>query len=150
MTDKEKIRVEIVQKTKYYKELQDIKPVYECVLLNLEEIIDFIDSLPDEPKTDDLEEEIERIWKHTKIVNPYAYDKGEEMQIDKRELTNLARHFAEWGAEHVRNKSMTQEDKNMLRKVKIAITNSRSYEDDENREIIEWVKSLLKSYDTGT
>lgn len=37
-----------------------------------------------------------------------------------------------------------QEDKDMLRKVKIAITNSRQYDDDENREMVEWVKSLVE------
>ena len=45
----------------------------------------------------DLEKEINEVWEHDKVLNPYSYDKGYELQLDKTNLTNLAYHFYELG-----------------------------------------------------
>lgn len=45
----------------------------------------------------DLEKEIEEIWNHNKVLNPNSYDGGYELQLDKINLTNLARYFFNLG-----------------------------------------------------
>ena len=57
-------------------------------------ILSFLDTLPDEPVTDchDLEKEI-REYMSNEDNNPFDWD-----WRDKRDC---ARHFAEWGAEHL-------------------------------------------------
>ena len=60
-----------------------------------------------------LKQEIESIWSHDKVINPHAYDKGEEIQLDKRNLETLAQHFYNLALEEVKKeveKNLEQEE----------------------------------------
>lgn len=69
--------------------------LYEGMKEAFNDIGDFIDTLPDEPVTDchDLEDEIK------KFIEEYGYERGE----DKLLIAIVARHFAQWGADHFRD-----------------------------------------------
>lgn len=59
--------------------------------------LDIITYLQQKQLEVDLEKEINEVWEHDKVLNPYSYDKGYELQLDKTNLANLARHFYELG-----------------------------------------------------
>ena len=54
----------------------------------------FIDSLPEQP-VEGLEEEVKRYYSEN-----FAYISSDQPTLSI--LTNIARHFAEWGAEHLK------------------------------------------------
>lgn len=69
----------------------------------LRELLDFIGSLESEnPMQDGLEKEIERC-----VIEPY-YDlngvavKGATAYLTVNDVADIARHFAQWGAEHLK------------------------------------------------
>lgn len=102
MSDKEKIRQEI---EKRLSSLWDLIPEGEKVLKDdftkedannlgryteLESLLQFIDSLPAEPASKDLEEEISK-WR-----NHYISVLDNNLRIDLRDIEVTANHFAEW------------------------------------------------------
>ena len=98
MTQIQQIKAEIERRIKIhqqnYKEFNDERfLIDEC---EDEQILSFIESLEKEQGVD-LEKEINEVWEHDKVLNPYSYDKGYELQLDKTNLTNLAYHFYELG-----------------------------------------------------
>lgn len=50
----------------------------------------FLDTIPEQPASEGLEEEIKR------------YGKEEMPLVLESDLNDIARHFAEWGAEHLK------------------------------------------------
>ena len=63
------------------------------------DILSFLDTL-EEPVSEDLEEELERRYEQAK----WGYVDGfGETVMDKEQFTRIARHFAQWGAEHYRD-----------------------------------------------
>lgn len=83
MTDKEKIRAEIDKRLSFFSEHQN---AYET---GREEsyraILSFIDSMPEDPASEDLEKEIDR-WSKEQYYN----------DSEKDVFTVVARHFANW------------------------------------------------------
>ena len=73
------------------------------------ELRDFIDSLPDEPKAEDLEEEID---KYFHLWRQGASDEGcvnaDSQFVSIYDCYRIARHFAEWGAERLKAKMMEE------------------------------------------
>ena len=76
MTDKEKIRAEVER----LKKENSGSPISVC-----EDIISFIDSMPEDPASEDLEKEIDR-WSKEQYYN----------DSEKDVFTVVARHFANW------------------------------------------------------
>lgn len=62
------------------------------------EVLAFIDSLPDEPTTEGLEEEVDKRWKEWLSEDSDIV----EGELTKGEFLNYARHFAERGAENLK------------------------------------------------
>ena len=83
MTDKEKIRAEIERLYNENKERHSIEGISACTQLH--KVLSFIDSMPEEPVNEDLEEE----WKR--------YITSEEYLNDIPGGLPVARHFAKWG-----------------------------------------------------
>lgn len=95
MTDKEKIRAEIVRlKNNVGSALLGYDMGEENgAFLAYEKVLAFINSLPEEPASKDLEEEIERFSDYSNLLAPQ-----EEVEI-------IARHFANWQKERLINKA---------------------------------------------
>lgn len=104
MTDKELIKQEIEYRLSSGKYSINSKQA-------LEDIIVFIDSLPEESgcevnfttKSDDLEEEIQRAY----------YDKSlyDANNLDRQDFNNIAHHFAEWYKHHMKEALQTEYEK---------------------------------------
>lgn len=93
MTDKEKIKEEIERLDEKYRELRvdgTIQQAKEADLVVhvLQQLNNFIDSLPKEPASEDLEEEIDRF---AKAIIP-----SRSKTITRNNLSLCAKHFAEW------------------------------------------------------
>lgn len=58
-------------------------------------LLAFIDSLPEEKSSEDLEEEVKRYYSDN-----FTYISSDQPTLSI--LTNVARHFAEWGAKHLK------------------------------------------------
>lgn len=91
MTDKEKIRayVKRLQKPEGY---GDYWKGYDSAL---NDILSFIDSLPEEPVSEDLDKEIDR------------YFNTEGIPVTEGALRDTARHFAEWQRDQILNCNAT-------------------------------------------
>lgn len=92
MSDRVKIRAEVQRLRRELGEQRDV---------NLDELIAYIDSMPEETASEDLVEELDNFLKDPvfgKLINRYAG-------------IALARHFTEWGRNHFEDKSeMVSED----------------------------------------
>lgn len=53
-------------------------------------LLDFLDTLPEQPASEGLEEELDEMWLE------FCED------VDYLVYASIARHFAEWGAEHLK------------------------------------------------
>ena len=72
---------------------------------SMNELLSFLDTMPDEPVTDchDLEKEIkEQIYERFYDLNGIAVI-GTSGYAEVKDMEDIARHFAEWGAEHLRD-----------------------------------------------
>lgn len=112
MTDKELIRQEIERRIKnleFSLEKNCVEKYSKLDILGnittLKSILKYIDSLPEEPASEELDTEIAIMWSKSCHLNK---------ERDKRiatltsiEFTEIARHFAEWGRNHFENKSET-------------------------------------------
>lgn len=104
MTTKELIRAEIERlKSKYrHNGLWTSSFQSDLAMAKIEsmnELLSFIDTLPDEPISEYLEE----------AAVSYCFDNG--LNLSPMVATDFARHFAEWGAEHLRDTTkMSPED----------------------------------------
>ena len=94
MTDKQKIRAEIESSMKACEEAFNICPstAFGSRIDSYKALLSFIDSLPEEPVSEDLEEEIENYIKDSLAIKFPTTDK-EQIKADIR---YIARHFAEW------------------------------------------------------
>lgn len=93
MTDKEKLHEIKEEIKKRIRLLDKVCSNKECeTTIAYKDILKFIDSLPEEPANEDLEEEIQRAY----------YDKSlyDADNLDRQDFNNIARHFAEWGKTH--------------------------------------------------
>lgn len=63
-----------------------------CIISQLSRVLSFIDSLQQEQPEMDLDKEIERFF-------PESYF---ETAINFEDVVNIAHHFAEWGAKHLK------------------------------------------------
>lgn len=93
MSEKELIKQEIERRYNCEKCYPlDIEANVAAVVL--EELLLFIDSLPEEPASEDLEEEIDKIWR---TCDPIDEGMGvETANIHIEQFDDIARHFAEW------------------------------------------------------
>lgn len=96
MTDKELIKQEIERRINVCEKYSQLNLTEStCIgnhaqLLELRELKDFIDSLPEEPTSEDLKEEISK-WR-----NHYISVLDNNLKIDLRDIEVIANHFAEW------------------------------------------------------
>jgi hypothetical protein len=88
MTDKQLIKQEIERVYRHYLCAQEFDSGYNMAL---DDILRFIDSLPEEPASKDLEEEI-KSWIPAHIKGGGEYMR--KVAIEWSEI--VARHFAEW------------------------------------------------------
>ena len=91
MADKEIIKQDIERRIEKYG--PDFKTPYDA-MYQLLTLLDFIDSIPEESTSEDLEEEIDRCWEGWIDPNPEV--KGVDGYLSKDEFSVYARHFAEW------------------------------------------------------
>lgn len=109
MTDKEKIKEEIERRIEQcYRTLsQDLlereRNETNCCLQQYKEILQFIDSLPEEPASEDLEEEIDR-----------CYKSRNDLMMTRRQFGELIHHFAEWQKKQDQETIELAEDHAML------------------------------------
>lgn len=89
LIDKDQIRAEIKRQIK---SLEKDWLGARAARWAFEEILKYIDSLPEQP-VEGLEEEVKRYY-----FEHFYHISGEQLTLSV--LTNIARHFAEWGAEH--------------------------------------------------
>lgn len=107
MTDKQKIRQEIEKEML----LLDRTNTYDIGRLDeLNHLLLFIDSIPEEPVSEDLEEEIENYIKDSLDIKFPTTDK-EQIKADIR---YIARHFAEWQRQKDQETIELAEDHAML------------------------------------
>ena len=75
----------------------------------LTDLEDFIDSFPKEPTSEDLIEEIDKIWK---TCNPIDEGMGvETANIHIEQFDDIARHFAEWQKNKMKETLQTEYEK---------------------------------------
>ena len=88
MTQKELIRQEIERRKKICEGIfeRESDTYYQGKAVAYGELLPFIDSLPEEKPSEDLNDEIK------KFIEEYGYERGE----DKLLIAIVARHFAEW------------------------------------------------------
>ena len=91
MTDKELIKQEIEYRLSSGKYSINSKQA-------LEDIIVFIDSLPEEPASEDLEEEMIR-WHKEHFGNKRDWEKTSGEYLTRKSQLDIAQHFAEWQRE---------------------------------------------------
>ena len=70
------------------------------VIDKVNEVIDYINSLPEEKPSEDLNDEIK------KFIEEYGYERGE----DKLLIAIVARHFAEWQKERMMDEWLKDRD----------------------------------------
>ena len=99
MSIKDQIRAEIMRRIKFHYK--------EGIIVNTDRIdedeiiLSFLDSIPEQP-VEGLEEEIKR------MVYDVVYDldgpaiMGTSEYLSVEDIAYIARHFAEWGAEHLK------------------------------------------------
>ena len=90
---KEKILAEIERRVKENTAKQSLPQFFGMLQEDLR-LLDFVNSLPEEPVSEDLEAEIK------------DYDKSVNPQGDLETLHNVARYFAQWGARWQREQMM--------------------------------------------
>ena len=88
MTEKEQIRAEIAR---YIRE--EVCSGYSSIAC-CRDLLKFIDSLPEEKPSEDLEEEVKRYYSDN-----FTYISSDQPTLSI--LTNVARHFAEWQKEQM-------------------------------------------------
>lgn len=125
MTDKE-IRLEIESLYKEWRLHSSIEGKYRCEAYK--ELLEFIDSHPEEPVSEDLEEEIKKMQRHYRTIDEYD---GYPATIYASGIDYIARHFANWEKEKIINKacewlednvfSSEQLDRNYSRKFREAM-----------------------------
>lgn len=97
MTYKKLIKQEIERKIenilKEYKESNDPQFTLIGKIDSLEELLLFINSLPEESASEGLEREIERCWKE---MFPIGWSDTTLLALTHEEHAAFARHFAEW------------------------------------------------------
>ena len=79
------------------------------------------------------DEWIEDYWQHEKVINPYSYDKGEEIQFDHQGFVRFCKKYC-------RKPTWSEEDENMYRKLHNLIYAVPYC--DSRKEFSEWLKSL--------
>ena len=94
MTDKQKIRAEIERRMKTCEEAFNTCPstAFGSRIDSYKALLSFIDSLPEEPVSEDLEEEIENYIKDSLAIKFPTTDKEQK----KADIRYIARHFADW------------------------------------------------------
>ena len=125
----------------YYLDNSEQAVGYENALIDFEEIID---SLQQEQPEMDLEEEVKRYYSDN-----FAYISSDQPTLSI--LTNIARHFAEWGAEHLRDstKMIDIEDVEKLHTFLYAIKNNKQgvftftrLSDEQYKEVLRRFKAI--------
>lgn len=97
MTDKQKIRAEIERRMKTCEEAFNTCPstAFGSRIDSYKALLSFIDSLPEEPVSEDLEEEMIR-WHKEHFGNKRDWEKTSGDYLTRKSQLDIARHFAEW------------------------------------------------------
>ena len=92
----EKIRAEIERQIKKYR-----NDGFGCHANSLEKLLDFIDTLSEEPDKS-LEEEVKNYFQGYWPGTETAEQCNTDLHFTPLAILRLARHFAQWGAEHAK------------------------------------------------
>ena len=106
MTDKEKIKAEIERRIEIATGEQ---------YLSLKSLLSFIDSMQEEPVSEDLEQEIEQYMNHNYYVDEEGIicDRNHpKLDFCEDKFKEVARHFANWQKNHI----WTEESEKIIRK----------------------------------
>ena len=100
MNIKETIRAEIERRKNEWQALLDkgnaVSPKIVQELINEDlNILNFLDTLPEQPASKELYEEVNRYYSDN-----FAYLTSDQPTLSI--IANIARHFAEWGAKHLK------------------------------------------------
>ena len=163
MTDKELIKKEIERKQK------DIAGAYESEDTEhgykqcCKEILNFIDSLPEEPVSEGIENELERFayslphsatgfWpKDIDAKSVEARTKyGVHHDWSYEQVMNIARHFTEWQKHQMKGTLQTEYEKgrfdtmqDFLEKAEKVLTERMYFSDDEAKEFKNYIKNEM-------
>ena len=74
----------------------------------LTDLEDFIDSLPEQPISEDLEEEVERCWKE---MFPIGWSDSTLLTLTHEQHKALTSHFAEWQKDKMKETLQTEYEK---------------------------------------
>lgn len=115
MTDKELIKQEIERQFDYYNTVYNMlhpDDLEAHISYAQKELLDrlfqFINSLPEEPANEDLEEEIERCWKE---MFPIGWSDSTLLTLTYEQHKAFARHFAEWQKNKMKEALQTEYEK---------------------------------------
>ena len=144
MSDKELIKQEIerrIENLKFSIEnnafTKELKLDLEGNITTLNSLLQFINSIPEEPASEDLEEEI-KSWIPAHIEGGDEYMR--KVAIEWSEI--VARHFAEWGRNHF-------EDKSEMVCEETTIVNDWQYGKDPDHAIIPAIHQRIEGFNVG-
>lgn len=121
------------------KELMDFIYVTCFPVKDLKKKERFLDWLEKQDKQEPIpitDEWIEDYWQHEKVINPYSYDKGEEIQFDHQGFVNFCKKYCKKPVE--RNK----EDMKIRKELIAHFRNTRCVTEEGAEKIAQWVAWL--------
>ena len=156
MTDKQKIRAEVERlKMEYDKESIFRTVRGDTAREVLDKLLSFIDSIPEEPVSEGIENELERFA----YSLPHSADGFWPKDIDPKSVRArtkygvrhawsyekvmvIARHFAEWGRNHF-------EDKSEMVSEETTIVNDWQYGKDQDHAVIPAIHQRIEGFNVG-
>jgi len=112
-------------------------PYYMMAIRN---VLSIIDSLQEEPVSEELEAEIKKMQRHYRTIEEYD---GHYVSLYASDIEHIARHFAEWGKNHIvdNNEMVSEELEEAAEKYSCNASNiiewSDGWEDFDDRESVE-------------
>ena len=108
------------------------------------QLSNFIDSLPEEPASEDLEEEIDNYIKDNFFGSGSMgfFSNRTKQELNSIDVANIARHFAEWGRNHF-------EDKSEMVSEETTIVNDWQYGKDPDYAIIPAIHQRIDGFNVG-
>lgn len=157
MTDKQKIRAEIERRMKTCEEAFNACPstAFGSRIDSYKALLSFIDSLPEEPVSEGIENELERFayslphsadgfW--PKDIDPKSVEARTKYGVHHywsyEQVMNIARHFAEWGRNHF-------EDKSEMVSEETTIVNDWQYGKDQDHAVIPAIHQRIEGFNVG-
>jgi hypothetical protein len=161
MSDKELIKQEIERRfndnmkaSEQYTENSKNRALFTSAAKEDYDLLAFIDSLPEKPASEDLEEEIKKVYLQKR-------ERGGTMNmlviLNQREFENIAHHFAEWQKQAMKEVLQTEYEKGrfdmreemMKDAVETTIVNDWQYGKDPDHTIIPAIHQRIEGFNVG-